>query len=84
MSRSTFINICHWLIIFLFITQVFYAFYMVFFVVKPIDVAGPLWGNAKGMDFEMMVTRRLYAIEFWVSFGAMCIYLALTSFRSRD
>ncbi|RME86475.1 MAG: hypothetical protein D6785_03320, partial [Planctomycetota bacterium] len=71
----------HWLIILNFLVQILYSASMVFFVVRPEGVRGPLLGSAKNMAFEMMVTRRLYAIEFWIAFSGLAIYLALTEFK---
>ena len=82
MKIKTF-KILHWGIIANFAVQMFYAGYMVFVVVRPEGVSGPLWAAAKTMPFEMMVTRRLYAIEFWIATGALCIYLALTEIGPR-
>ena len=76
--KTKLFKILHWAIIANFVVQMFYAGYMVFVVVRPEGVSGPLWAAAKTMPFEMMVTRRLYAIEFWIATGALCIYLALT------
>jgi hypothetical protein len=73
----------HWVIIANFALQMFYAGYMVFVVIRPEGVSGPLWAAAKSMPFEMMVTRRLYAIEFWIATVGLCIYLALTEIGPR-
>ncbi len=77
------LQVLHWGIILNFVVQMFYAGYMVFVVVRPEGVSGPLWAAAKSIPFEMMVTRRLYAIEFWIATGALCIYLALTEIGPR-
>ena len=82
MKRRVF-KVLHWGIILNFVVQMFYAGYMVFVVVRPEGVSGPLWAAAKSIPFEMMVTRRLYAIEFWIATGALCIYLALTEIGPR-
>ena len=34
-------------------------------------------------DGELMVTRRLYAIEFWIATAGLAIYLALTEIGPR-
>jgi len=48
---------------------------MIFFVVGG---GGPLFGRAGKISFELMVTRRLYAIECWIAIAGLCIYLAIT------
>ena len=53
-----------------FLLQMGYAAAMVFLVIAP-ETAGPLWENAHTFPFEKMVTRRLYAIEFWIARWAL-------------
>jgi hypothetical protein len=31
----------------------------------------------------MMVTRRLYAAEFWIAFAGLAVYLAITEIKPR-
>lgn len=73
----------HWAIIANFAFEMAYAGYMVFAVIKPELHAGPLFAAAKDMPFELMVTRRLYAIEFWIATAGLAIYLALTEIGPR-
>ena len=77
------LRVVHWPIIANFVFQVGYAGYMVFAVVKPEHTEGPLFAAALTMPFELMVTRRLYASEFWVAFSGLAIYLALTEIGPR-
>jgi len=72
----------HWLIIVNFVAEIFYAAYMVFVVVAP-PGGGPLGSRAMEIPFEMMTTRRLYAVEFWLAMGGLAIYLALTEIGPR-
>ncbi|RME02317.1 MAG: hypothetical protein D6805_10385 [Planctomycetota bacterium] len=72
----------HSFILLNFLLQIGYSAYMVFFVFRPHGISGPLWEAAKSVPFETMVVRRLYAIEFWISFTGLAIYLALTEFSS--
>ena len=44
---------------------------------------GPIGSAALSVDHEHMVTRRLYAIEFWVAMGGLAIYLAITEIGPR-
>ena len=64
-----------------FFAGVFYPAYMVFVVLKPPGgQAGPLWGQALNISFELMVSRRLYALEFWLISLLIIVYFA---FRKR-
>lgn len=72
----------HWLIIINFVTQILYGAYMTFFVVSP-GTSGPLWGAAKSVPFELMVTRRLYASETWIAIVGLSLYVAVTEVLPR-
>ena len=72
----------HMVIILNFLIQMGYAAYMVFVVVAP-ESGGPLFEAATSFPFEKMVTRRLYAIEFWIATCGFAIYLAITEVRPR-
>ena len=63
--------------------QIAYSGYQVFFVVRPPGVTGPLGAAAREIGFEMMVTRRLYAIEHWIAFVGLVLYVALTEMLPR-
>lgn len=72
----------HWIIIINFILEIFYAGYMVFFVVG--DGGGlPLFGAARTMSHDILVQRRLYAIECWIAIAGLSIYLAITEIYPR-
>ena len=72
----------HWVIILNFVIEIAYATYMVFWVFAP-EGTGPLMDRARDLDFELMTTRRLYAIEFWIATAGLAIYLALTEIGPR-
>lgn len=72
----------HWLIIVNFLLEIVYASYMVFFVVGA-EGGGPLMGRATELPFEVMSTRRLYAIEAWIAMAGLSIYLAITEIGPR-
>jgi hypothetical protein len=74
-------RILHWLIILVFITEIIYGFYMVFFVVG--GTRYPLWRKAVETPVEVILKRRLYAIETWISVVGLTIYLGLTTFLPR-
>ena len=73
----------HWLIILHFLGEIIYAGYMVFAVLQPDGHSGPLMGQATQIPFELMVTRRLYALECWVATAGLAIYLAITEVAPR-
>lgn len=68
----------HWFIIINFLSEIFYGFYMVFFVVG--GTRFPLWMRAVQTPLEVILKRRLYAIEVWIAIAGLAIYLALTEF----
>lgn len=68
----------HWFIIFIFILEIGYGFYMVFFVVG--GSRWPLMAKAIETPIEVILKRRLYAIETWIAIAGLAIYLALTVF----
>ena len=78
-----FILVLHYAIIATLLIQSVYAGYQVFFVVVPPDHAGPLFGRAMTMDPDLMMVRRMYAMEAWVAFVGLAIYLGITEVRPR-
>ena len=72
----------HWVIILNFVVEIGYATHMIFNVVAP-EGGGPLLEQAKTFPFEMMMTRRLYAVECWLAIAGLSIYLALTEIGPR-
>lgn len=69
-------KVIHHLIILNFIVEIMYSFYMVFYVIG--GGHWPLLRKAAQEPIEIILKRRLYAIEAWVAVGALCIYVALT------
>lgn len=60
------------------------ALYMVFVVFAPAEGAwAPLGARARELPLDFFLRRRLYALEAWLCFSALGIYLALTEFRGR-
>jgi hypothetical protein len=57
-------------------TEGLYGFYMVFFVIG--GSRWPLFARAVETPVEVILKRRLYAIECWIALGALAIYLAIT------
>ncbi|MFO8036096.1 MAG: hypothetical protein R6U57_05670 [Anaerolineales bacterium] len=69
-------KLIHSLIITNFILEITYSFYMVFFVIG--GGKWPLLRKAVETPMEVILKRRLYAIEAWVAVGGLCIYIAIT------
>lgn len=63
--------------------QVAYGAYMVFVVTAPEGTSGPLWGAARAMPFEQMMTRRAYAAETWQAIVGLSLYVGLTEILPR-
>ncbi|HZJ75891.1 MAG TPA: hypothetical protein VFD25_04805 [Clostridia bacterium] len=60
-----------------FLAEIFYGTYQIFFVLLPPDgKKGPLMSKAKSVSPELMTKRRLFAIETWVAFSGLSVYLA--------
>ncbi len=78
MWKSTFWKAVHWVIIINFFLEIIYASYMVFFALTPPGASFVLFGSAEKIPFEIMMKRRLYAIEAWIAITGLSIYLALT------
>jgi uncharacterized membrane protein len=68
----------HWFIIGFFLIEIGYGLYMVFFVVG--GSRWPLMARAVETPIEIILKRRLYAIETWIAITGLTIYLALTVF----
>ena len=77
------LKVLHWAIIVLLATNVLYGGWQVFVTLAPEGVTGPLWGAASGLSHEHLVARRLYAIEVWISFAGLAVYLGVTEILPR-
>lgn len=65
-------------IILAFITEILYGFYQTFFSIVPESgKIGPLFGASKELPYQLLVARRLYAIETWIAIAGLAIYLAI-------
>lgn len=82
-KRSKYWRLLHGFIILHFLIEIAYCAYLVFVVLRPDGVTGPLGSQALSIPHELMVTRRLYAIECWIATAGLVIYLALTEPRLR-
>ena len=77
------LTILHWVIIINFALEIAYAFHQVFFVMAPDGVIGPLGDAAKNIPADMMLARRLYAIEGWLGIIGLSLYLGITEILPR-
>lgn len=72
----------HWLIVTILGTGFLAAIYMVFVVYRVEGQGvGPMFGAAHDVPMDFFLRRRLYALEAWVTFGFLSVYLASTSLR---
>jgi hypothetical protein len=79
-----FLRILHWVIIVNFLLNIVYGGLQVFVALAPEGSSGlPLFGAARTMDPNLMMARRMYAIEVWISVAGLCVYLALTEYLPR-
>ncbi len=69
-------RILHWLIILNFLAEIIYGMYMVFFVVG--GSRWPLMATEVDIPIDVILRRRLYAIEAWVAIAGLSIYLGIT------
>ena len=73
----------HWLIIINFIGQIVYGGYMVFVVMRPEGVTGPLWAAAQQIPHDFMMVRRAYAAETWQALVGLSLYVGVTEVLPR-
>lgn len=73
----------HALILVSLLGEAAYCAVQVFVVLQPEGHVGPLLGLADDVPIELLVARRLYAIEGWIAFGFACLYLGLTEVLPR-
>ena len=74
-------RVLHGFIIINFLIEIMYGFYMVFFVVG--GSRWPLMARATETPIEIILKRRLYAIEVWIAVAGLVVYIALTEFLPR-
>jgi hypothetical protein len=78
--KINFWKILHWFLIINFVVEILYSAYQLFFVVGG---GGPLFYRAQEISFELLVKRRLYAIETLIAIAGLSIYLAITEITPR-
>ena len=78
-----FFLVIHWAIIINFVCQIVYGGYMVFVVMKPEGVTGPLWAAAQQIPHDFMMVRRAYAAETWQALVGLSLYVGVTEILPR-
>jgi hypothetical protein len=75
-------RLAHYTVLFVLGTGFLAALYMVF-VVHRVEGQGlgPMGSAASEVPLDFFVRRRLYALEAWLTFGFLSVYLALTELR---
>lgn len=76
----------HWFIMLNLAVEIFYSTYMIFIVLRPSGVDGPLWGAAQRLIAEqpdLMMARRAYATEGWIAIVGLSLYVAITEILPR-
>ena len=68
-------KIFHYSIITIFSIQILYCLYVFFVVLNTGNFI--LFNSAATIDLDLLIKRRLYAIELWISIIGLVIYLAI-------
>jgi hypothetical protein len=82
-ALPTWLRLVHGWIILNLVAQQLYAGWQVFFVLQPEGTLGPMFNAARSLPPDVMLARRLYAIEGWIAFVGLALYLALTEVLPR-
>lgn len=81
MKNLKWLRVVHWVIIINFLIEIGYGLHMVFFAIG--GSRWPLLARAVETPIEVILKRRLHAIETWIAITGLAIYLALTVFLPR-
>lgn len=73
----------HYTIIGVLAVEGLYCLGQLVWVLQPEGVVGPLFGAAATIDPDLLVARRLYAIEGWLSLVGLALYVGLTEVAPR-
>ncbi len=76
-------RIVHWIILVNLAIQVAYGAWMVFVVMRPEGVDGPLYAAALQLPHDFMMVRRAYAAETWQAIVGLSLYVGLTEILPR-
>ena len=74
LGRPLFWQVLHGLIVTLFVYQCLYAAYQVFVTFQPDGTFGPLNSTAATVSNDIVMMRRLYALEGWIAFAGLAVY----------
>jgi hypothetical protein len=75
-------EVVHVSIVTAFLVEIVYCAVLVVVVLRPADHGPLLLGAAaRVVPIELVVERRLYAIEGWIAAGALAIYVGVTGSR---
>ena len=77
------LRVVHGVIIVNFLLQILYGAYLVFFVMRPEGISGPLAGAATSIPHDFMMVRRAYALETWVAIAGLSVYVGITEILPR-
>jgi hypothetical protein len=75
--------VIHYAIIANLAVQCCYGTFQIFWVLQPPGTFGPMFGHATEIPFELMVARRMYAIESWIAFLGLSLYFGVTEVLPR-
>lgn len=75
--------IVHVAIIAGFVAEIAHTLYQIFYAIAPGEVSGLLGEVANNIDADLLVARRLYAVEFVLAFAGLALYLAVTEIAPR-
>ena len=78
------LRVVHLAFIALLLFQCAYSSWQFFVVMRPPDSSAlMLFGQARELDADFLLIRRLYAIEGWIALGVLGLYLAITEILPR-
>jgi hypothetical protein len=77
-------KILDYLVYFFFGTALAYCLFQVFITWQPPGLSGPLFLSANHLDPQIIIVRRLYAIEGWLCGSGLVIYIAIRNFAKKS
>lgn len=76
-------KVVHYSIIAVLAVEGLYCLGQLVLVLQPEGTVGPLFGAASTVDHELLVARRLYAIEGWLALVGLALYVGITEIAPR-
>ncbi|MCB9674776.1 MAG: hypothetical protein H6737_06640 [Alphaproteobacteria bacterium] len=77
------IRAIHYAIVAILASEALYCGFQVMVALRPEGQVGPLFMAAATIPHELLVARRLYAIEGWIAAVGLALYLAATEIGPR-